>query len=293
LKTKIVIMSLFITAFMLLSACGTAPVTQENNAVVTGTETQAVTGSAVSPEQNAAVPTATVNVTSLATATVRATPIIKLTPGKKEKSMDYYPLHVGDTWYFKGYKKKDPSTRLNVKAQVLGIEPKDGKDYYYIYAPSVGIRYLMRTDEKGVYMRVIKYPFPIFGFPIEVDLVPEMTIIRGTFKVGERWTYKGRAEAVIFGFLKLGRDIKSDFECVRKELLRTEAGDIEAYHIKVLVDEGDGKTVTTEKYWYGKGRGYSFSDTSGHDAFILGYKLWNDKTGQWDEKIPEGAEKYE
>lgn len=289
MKAKIAVLALFSAVFTVLAACGTTPVKQDNNTAVTG-QTALVSADTPSPVP----PTATFTeiITPTATATPKATPIIKLTPGKKEKTMDYYPLHVGNTWYFRGYKKKDPTVRVNVKAQVLGIEPKDGKDYYYIYAPSVGIRYLMRSDEKGVYMRVIKYPFPIFGFPIEVDLVPEMPIMQGVFKVGERWSYKGRAE-ISLGFLKFGRDIKSDFECVRKELLKTEAGDIEAYHIKVLVDEGDGKTVTTEKYWYGKGRGYSYSDTSGHEAFILGYKLYNDKTGQWEEKIPEGAEKYE
>jgi hypothetical protein len=294
LKTKIVIMSLFIAAFLVIAACGTNPVKQGDDPA-TGTFAT-MTTAVVSPESPMTVTptvTITVNFTPAATLTPVSTPIIKLTPGKKESALDYYPLHVGNTWYFKGFKKSDPDKQLFVKAQTLGIEPKDGKDYYYIYAPAVGIRYLMRKDDKGVYMRVIKYPFPIFGFPIEVDLVPEMNIIHSPFKVGERWTYKGKAEAVIFGFLHLGRDIRSDFECVRKERLRTETGFINAFHIKVLVDEGDNKTVTTEKYWYGEGRGYSYAATSGHDALIVGYRLFNEKTGQWEEKIPEGVESYE
>jgi hypothetical protein len=181
---------------------------------------------------------------------------------------------------------------LKVKAEIVGIEKKDGRDYFYFYSPSVGIRYLMRTDENGVYMGVIKYPFPLFGFPIEVDLNPEMVIMKSPVKAGEKWTYKGRAEATLFGFLKLGRDIQSDFECVRKEKIRTGAGNFEAFHIKVLVNDGAGN-VTTEKYWYAKGLGYSLSDTSGHDAYLVGYKIFNEKTGKFDEKLPEGAEKYE
>jgi hypothetical protein len=280
------------------AACNTAPARQDNSDDPPKTAEPLTMSTVVSTAENSqatvqATSTVVSSPTAAPTAAATLTPIIKLTPGKNEKALDYYPVHVGNTWYFRGYKKKEPGIRVNVKAEIVGMEPKDGKDYYYFYAPSVGIRYLIRADEKAVYMRVIKYPFPLFGFPIEVNIVPEMPIIKSPFKVGERWTYKGRAEAVILGFIKLGRDIRSDFECVRKERLRTEAGDIDAYHIKVLVDEGDGKTVTTEKYWYGQGRGYSYSDTSGHDAFILGYKLWNEKTGKWDEKIPEGAEKYE
>jgi hypothetical protein len=294
LKTKIAITAVFIAVFLILAGCGTTQVNW-NDDPPHHADSQAMVAVTVTVTSTLLPPSATATMTHTPAATLIATltPIIKLTPGKKESALDYYPLHVGNTWYFKGFKRNDPDKQLFVKAQTLGIEPKDGKDYYYIYAPAVGIRYLMRKDEKGVYMRVIKYPFPIFGFPIEVDLVPEMNIIHSPFKVGERWTYKGRAEAVIFGFLHLGRDIRSDFECVRKERLRTETGKIDAFHIKVLVDEGDNKTVTTEKYWYGEDRGYSYAVTSGHDALIVGYRLFNEKTGQWEEKIPEGVEAYE
>jgi hypothetical protein len=142
-------------------------------------------------------------------------------------------------------------------------------------------------------MRVIKYPFPIFDFPMEVDIIPEMPIMRFPFKIGDKWVHKARAEATLFGFLKLGRNIQSDFEVIRKELLHTEAGIVEAYHVKVIVDQGDGKTVTTEKYWYGKNTGYTYSDTSGHDAFLVGYRFYNEKTGKWREKIPKDVEQYE
>ena len=293
MKTKIAIVALVAAVFLAVAACGTTPVKQGEN-VQAGSMTTAA-AAAVSQETETPQPTVTNTIvpTPAATSTPTSIPVIKLTPGKKESVMDYYPLHVGDTWYYRGYKSSAPDVRVNVKAQIVGIEPKDGIDYYYIYAPGVGIRYLMRKDDKGVYMRVIKYPFPIFGFPIEVDLVPEMKVIKSPFKVGERWSYKGRAEATVFGFLKLGRDIRSDFECVRKERLKTDAGVIDVFHTKVLVDEGDNKTVTTEKYWYGENRGYTYSDTTGHKAYIVGFKLFNEKTGQWDEKLPEGAESYE
>jgi hypothetical protein len=235
-------------------------------------------------------PTRTAGPTSTAT----PTPIFVITPSKNENWMEYYPTYPHDVWYFKGYKKAGSERKfMKVKAEILGIENKDGKDYYYFYAPKVEIRYLMRKDEGGVYMRVIKYPFPIFDFSIEVNITPEMPIIKFPIKIGDKWVHKARAEATLFGFLKLGRNIQSDFEVLRKEMLHTEAGNVEAYHIKVLVDEGDGKTRTTEKYWYGKGTGYTYSDTTGHDAFLVGYRFYDEKIAKWREKIPKDVEQYE
>lgn len=290
MKTKIAIISIIFAVFTVIAACGTAQVQQEANQ---GTpELTAIN----SPGTATPVPptaTVTVNLTPKPTATIKATPIIFIkAPKIREKAMDYYPIHVGNLLYFKGVKRDALDKQLKVKAEVVGMEKKGGKEYYYFYAPQVNIRYLMRSDDNGIYMGVIKYPFPLFGFSIEVDLNPEMVIMKSPIKPGERWTHKGRAEATIFGFIKVGRDIRSDFECVRKEMIRTETGKIEAYHIKVIVDDG-AKNITEEKYWYAKGVGYANSDTSGHIANLVGYKIFDEKTGTWNEKIPEGVEGYE
>jgi hypothetical protein len=203
----------------------------------------------------------------------------------------YYPEYVGNTWYFRGYKKNAPDTLLNVKAQVLYTQKRDNEDYYYIHAPKMGIRYLNKKRDDGVYMRVIKYPFPLFGFPIDVDLIPAMPIIKFPFKQGDKWTHVGKARAVIL-FIPIEKNIRSDFEVVGKKVIKTPAGEIETWHIKVIVDEGDGKP-TEENYWYGKGFGYSMADTSGHYAELVGYRFYDEETGKWNEKIPEEPQTYE
>jgi hypothetical protein len=208
------------------------------------------------------------------------------------ESQRFYPVHLGNILYLKGYKKKEPAKELRVKAEVIRIEQKDNKDYYYFYAPLVGIRYLVREDSEGVYIRIMKYPFPLFGFPIEVDLKPEMKIMAHPLAEGLKWTYKGRAEAVILG-IKLGRDVNTDFEVTKYEKLSTTAGEIDAYNITAMVDEGDGHGKHLEKYWYAKDIGYSQADTTGHFAQLVGYRIFNEKENKFDEKIPEGVEKYE
>ncbi|MBN2754456.1 MAG: hypothetical protein JXR81_06255 [Candidatus Goldbacteria bacterium] len=209
-----------------------------------------------------------------------------------ELSSSFYPIGLNNILYLKGYKKDNPSKEMFIKAEVIKIEKKDGNDYYYFFAPQVGVRYLVRETQEGIEMRVIKYPFPFFGFSIEVDLKPAMTFLKYPLKVGEKWNYKGKAEATVL-FIKLGREISTDFEIVSKETIKLPAGEFEAYHITAKVDEGDGKGIHTEKYWYAKGLGYSRADTSGHFAELVGYKIFDEKTGKFAEKIPDGVEKYE
>ncbi len=211
-----------------------------------------------------------------------------------DDSFEYYPGHVGNVLYLKGTKRSAPEKTLFVKAETKSIEKKDGKDYYYFYAPQVDIRYLIDIDkEKGISMKIIKYPFPFFGMSIEVTLTPQMMFMKFPLKVGDKWTYTGRGEATLMGFIKVGRDLKTDFEIVGKEIIKTEAGDFDAYNIVANVDEGDGKGVKTAKYWYARGLGYSIADTTGHRADIVGYKIYDEATGTWKEKLPDGVEKYE
>ncbi|MEI7541717.1 MAG: hypothetical protein WCJ94_00485 [bacterium] len=211
-----------------------------------------------------------------------------------DDSYMYYPGHVGNILYLKGRRKKNPEKLLYVKAETKAIEQRDGKDYHYFYAPQVDIRYLINIDkENGIAMKIIKYPFPFFDMSIEVTLTPEMTFMKFPLVVGNKWTYVGRGEATLLGFIKVGRDLKTDFEVVSKETIKTEAGDFEAYNIVANVDEGDGKGVHSEKYWYAKGLGYTIAETSGHRADLAGYKIFDETTGIWKEKLPEGVDKYE
>ena len=211
-----------------------------------------------------------------------------------DDSYTYYPGHVGNVLYLKGIKRSVPDKTLYVKAETKAIETRDGKEYYYFYAPQVEIRYLINIDkENGISMKIIKYPFPFFGASIEVTLTPQMMFLKFPLKVGEKWSYQGRGEATLLGFIKVGRDLKTDFEIIGKETVKTEAGDFEAYNVLANVDEGDGKPVRSEKYWYAKGLGYTIADTTSHRADLVGYKIYDEATGTWKEKLPEGVAKYE
>jgi hypothetical protein len=209
-----------------------------------------------------------------------------------DESKLYYPAHVGDTLYFQAEKKAAPDKELFVKAEVLRMEKKDDKEYYYFYGPQVDVRYLIGVDaEKGVSMKIIKYPFPFFDISIEVKMKPEMEIIKFPLKVGDKWSYYGQGEAMIL-FVPFTRNIKAEFEVMEHVTMKTPAGDIDTYHIKVLLDSGDGKGVKEENYWYGRNIGYCVADTSGHKAKLAGYRIFNEITGKWDEKLPDDAEKY-
>jgi hypothetical protein len=216
---------------------------------------------------------------------------ITLAAAAGDESRLYYPVHVGDILYLKARKKSDPEKQLFVKAEITKTEIKKDGEYYYFYGPQVNVRYLIGVDKDGVSMRLIKYPFPFFDMSVEVDLVPKMPIINFPLKVGEKWSYEGKGEAHLL-FIPITRNLKADFEVVQHASIKTEAGDIDTYHVKVLLDSGDGKGVTTELYWYAKGIGYSIADTSGHFAEIVGYKIYDDATGKWNEKIPEKSELY-
>lgn len=212
----------------------------------------------------------------------------------EKESMRFFPATVGNKWFYQGYWKNDKDKKVvKVKAEIPNVEKKDGKEYFYYYAPKVGIRYLNRKDETGVYMRVIKFPFPIFSFAlIEVDIVPEMLVIKFPIKVGEKWTQKAKASTTLFGIWKIERDIQSDFEVVEKVKIQTGIGEIEAYHIRANVDNSYEKTV--ENYWYGKDIGYSVSDTTSYFVKVHGYIIKDEKTGEIRQIIPpEGEKEYE
>jgi len=211
---------------------------------------------------------------------------------RQEKIADerYYPEHIGNTWYFMGYKKNAPDKMLKVKAEILSEEIKDGQPYYYIHAPQIGIRYVNKRKADAVYMRVIKYPFPIFGFPIEVDIVPEMPVIKFPLIAGAKWFHEAKARAVVL-FVPLERNIRSDFEIIGRETIKVPAGELDTWRIKVLVNQGDGN-VTTEEYWYARDFGYCKANTSGHYAELVGYRFWDEMNKRWNEKIPADEKEY-
>ncbi|MCX7697892.1 MAG: hypothetical protein N2114_00300 [Candidatus Goldbacteria bacterium] len=210
----------------------------------------------------------------------------EITPDEK-----YYPMAKGSLLFFEAYKKAEPDKIIKVKAEIKDIEKKDEKDYFYFYAPKVDIRYLIRRDKNGVYMRVIRYPFPIFNFSIEANIIPEVNFFKFPLKAGNKWEQKAKASAQIL-FFSIERNITGKFEVVKREKIKTKVGEIDTYLIHAVVDQGDGK-ATVEKYWYGKGFGYVRADTNVHFAELVGYSIIDEETGQRYEKLPEKVNEYE
>lgn len=203
----------------------------------------------------------------------------------------YYPMAKGSVLFFEAYRKSEPDKIIKVKAEIKDIEKRDGKDYFYFYAPKVDIRYLIRRDKNGVYMRVIRYPFPIFNFSIEANIIPEVNFFKFPLKPGNKWEEKAKASAQIL-FWTIEKNVISNFEVIKNEKITTKAGEIDTYLIHAVVDQGDGKS-TVEKYWYGKGLGYVRADTNVHYAEIVGYSIIDEETGEKYEKLPEKVAEYE
>ncbi len=285
---KLMMSALLLTAICAFACC--AGTSETLSSAVKPDQAPAAVSDAVKPAQTPAVVSAAVKPAQ--TQVVVSTGIKpSLTPDAADDSYLYYPAHVGNILYLKARKKAEPDKEVFVKAEIIKIEKKDDGDYFYFYGPQVNVRYLIGIDKDGVSMRVIKYPFPFFDISIEVDIKPKMPIIKFPLKAGAKWHYEGQGEAHLL-FIPITRNLKADFEIVERVTRKTEAGDIDCYHLKVLLDSGDGKGVTTEEYWYAKGIGYAIADTSGHVASIVGYKIFDDTTGKWNEKIPANVELY-
>lgn len=207
-------------------------------------------------------------------------------------SSSFFPVSIGNVWYYKAYKTDATDKILKIKATIASIEKIDGIDYYFFYAPSVDIRYLIRKDDDGVLLKVMKFPFPIFNFSIYVYFSPEFPMIKFPVLKGEKWNYKGKAEAPILGIFKITREIYAEFSVVKREKIITDAGRLDTYHIMVKLDEGDGKGIKIKKYWYTKNIGFTISDNDNHRCELTGYVVKSDVDGKQRQKIPKDVEEY-
>jgi hypothetical protein len=217
-----------------------------------------------------------------------------VTTGSSEEltwSEQFYPLAVGNVLYFRARENDKPDEQRKIKAEIKSVETKDGVDYFYFYAPEVDARYLIRRDADGVYMRVIKFPFPLFKFSIKVDIEPELRFIKFPLEVGATWEQESRASARIL-FVPRKEDLHARFEVVKKDILHTDAGEIEAYLVHAWVARGDGEPDFGQ-FWYAKGIGYAFGETVEYATEIVGYRVFDESARVWTEHLPENPEEYE
>ena len=199
---------------------------------------------------------------------------------------------MGNVWYYKAYKCNEPEKILKIRADISSTENIDGIEYYFFNAPSVEIRYLIRKDNSGVHLKAMKFPFPIFNFSIYVLFYPEFPMIKFPLLKGEKWNYKGKAEATILGIFKITRDVSADFEVLKRDKVIVDAGRLDTYHIIVKVDEGDGKGIKIKKYWYAKNIGFTISDNDNHKCELAGYVVKSDTDGKERKKVPGVEEEY-
>lgn len=207
-------------------------------------------------------------------------------------SYSFFPICHGNVWYYKAYRYGEVDKILKIKAEIVSTENIEGIDYYFFNAPSVDIRYLIRKDDDAVYLKVMKFPFPVFNFSINVIFYPEMQMIKFPVLKGEKWRYEGRAEATILGIFKIKREIKADFEVIKRDKVITDAGRLDTYHIILKIDEGDGTGIKVKKYWYAKNIGFTISDNDNHKCELVGYIVKSDIDGKIRKKMPEGEGEY-
>jgi hypothetical protein len=205
-------------------------------------------------------------------------------------SARYFPLTIGNEYYYKAVKTRTPIREHQVKAELRNLQTLGDKQYFYFFAPGVDVRYLVRRDECGMFMRLLKRDFPLFGLSFNVHLIPELLFLRFPLTVGDRWSQQVVAKARIL-FIPISRSIEGRFHVVDREVLHTEAGDIDAYVVNAGIGAVDGK-MDDMTFWYGENVGYIKADAPEDLSVIVGYRVLDEQTGIWIDKGPADAERY-
>ncbi len=216
----------------------------------------------IPPNTSTCTRTITQALSSTATPTLTVTPI--------ENPQAYYPVDKGYVWYYKGYKKSEPKKIYDVKAEIINTQTVDGKEYYYYYAPEFNIRSFLRKDGNGVYMKIIRYPYPVLDFmSIDIYFYPEIKFVDFNARPGDEWVEKVSAQTQVLT-LKIERNITAKFKFVAIEKIKVGDKKIEAFHIRNNIDQGDG-VWHIEDNWYGKGVGYAGGENENQYAKL--YKV--------------------
>ncbi len=184
---------------------------------------------------------------------------------------EVYPVSSDLSWKYKGQMKNNPSQKLDFTAKVLQTRKIGGKEYAYYSAPKVDTRFMVRTDENGAYMKLVKYPFPVLKFmTVDVSLNPEIKFVSFPYKAGDEWKQEIKAEANLVPF-KLNRKIFVKFTVVGTDVFKLDGGEFTAYHVKMERDEGAG-TVRVEDNWFVEGIGFVRGETPEYSIELYEFK---------------------
>jgi len=205
-------------------------------------------------------------------------------------SARYYPLTIGNKYYYKVIRTDAASREYQVKAEVRNVQTVDGKDYFYFFAPGADIRYLVRRDESGVFMRLLKREIPLFGISFNVHLVPELMFLRFPLTVGDQWSQQVVAKARIL-FIPVSRTIEGRFHVVDRQVLHTEAGDIDVFVVNASLGVAN-QSMANKTFSYGANVGYVKADAPEDFTVLVGYRVFDEQTGIWIDKTPDDAARY-
>ncbi len=205
-------------------------------------------------------------------------------------SARYYPLTIGNEYYYKAVKARAPNREYRVKAEIKKLQTVDGKDYFYLFAPSVDVRYLIRRDETGMFMRLLKRDIPLFGISFDVHLIPELLFLRFPLTVGDQWSQQVLAKARIL-FIPVSRTIEARYHVVDRQVLHTEVGDIDAFIVNASIGVVN-RSMVNKTFWYGENVGYIKADAPEDFTVLVGYRVLDERTGIWIDKSPSDAERY-
>jgi len=185
---------------------------------------------------------------------------------------NWYPINVNDSWIYEGYFKSEPKKILKVKAVIAEERKIDGKNYYFYNVPGFDVRFFVRAEESGAYMKLIRYPYPLFKFlSYDVVLKKEVLFVKYPFIQGEKWQQKTEAAAMLWPIV-INRKIKMDMETVEMKKVLFKGEEKEAWRVRILMDQGDGK-IKEENHWYIDGKGYIGGETAEHKVMMSGVEF--------------------
>jgi len=188
----------------------------------------------------------------------------------EEKS--WYPINTGDEFVYNGYFKSKPLNKFKATAAVVESRDIDGKRYFFFNVPGFDIRFFARSDEKAAYMKLVRYPYPLFKFlSYDVVLKKEIDFVRYPFVDGEKWRRETEGAAMLWPVV-IKRKITADFDVTGPLDAVYKGKAVDAWHVRMIMEIGD-KNPMEENHWYVEGIGYVRGDTKQHFVELEGFRL--------------------
>jgi|GEM_PF-2999079 len=184
---------------------------------------------------------------------------------------EFFPFSEGFFWKYK-VDYKDPGKQDIITGAYMKPDAHMyGRFYYKIELPEASVFFRLREDETGLYVSDAKYPFELFGIPVNVALDPEVRLLKFPVVIGESWEHKGKAKANFLAFMNVEKDIRIKYTYRAYENINVGAESIRCLVLDVDLDMGDGKPVK-QVFYYGEGIGYLMGDEKSFNVSLLEYK---------------------